>query len=227
MTTIIFDLETRRDAEMGAHKSDQDRFAPPPFWEISTLAWCAIEHGAGRVSASFHAVTGEVDCLRAFAKLLVDRPRIVTWNGRGFDLPAILARSLKHMIPQPTLVHGDYTNRYRGWHVDLMDALSMSGAGKRSSQDAFARMIGLPGKHVGHGADVESMTVDEELGYCLDDVAQLALIHCEWVRLHGHEVEPARDAILAAINAAPRLQPLAAFLRGERAEGVVPEVARV
>lgn len=211
--TIVYDIETRPAPEMGPWTDES--FPPPPYHRVTTLAWCEIDGPRVR----FDSVQGdERAILLAFRGLLSDRPRIVSWNGRGFDLPVIIARSIRHQIHQATLMEDSrtfsYTSRFKDDHVDLMDKLSLHGGARRAAQDVYARVVGGPGKHVGNGADVEAMTVEQERAYCLDDVAQLALIFCEWRRLHGAEVEPIRDAILAAIEATPDLEPLHVALGG-------------
>lgn len=226
MSTLIFDIEARPDPSMGDHGKD---FPPLTHFQITTAAWLLIDMGRearapGDVpvmpSATFGVAQGEVFALRTVAKLMANKPRLVTWNGRGFDLPLIALRSMKHRIPQRALLTkdgGDYLYRYGGLHRDLMDAVALLGAGKASKQHDVARMLGLPGKHVGSGGAVEAMTPEEEAAYCLDDVAQLGLTDCEWMRVQGHEVEHVRDLILGAIEAEPRLGALHAHLIGGEA----------
>lgn len=223
MTTLILDLEARTDASMG---EPPEGFPPLPYFQITTAAWLVIDMGRpvkapGEVaippSATFGVAQGERHVLRTAAELLAKKPRLVTWNGRGFDLPLIALRSMKHRVPQRALLTkdgGDYLYRYGGLHRDLMDAVALLGAGKSSKQHDVALMLGLPGKHVGCGAEVEAMSPEQEAAYCLDDVAQLALTDCEWMRAQGHEVEHVRDLILGAIEAEPRLSALHAHLIG-------------
>lgn len=227
MTTLIIDIETRPDPSMGVYKNDPDAFPPPPYHMVTTVAWLTLDMGSSNArpgeapvlpSASFGVAQGELYALREVARILASKPRVVTFNGRRFDLPVIAMRSMKHGIPQRALLGKDrgidYLYRYRDDHCDVMDALSLSGAGVNASQHDVARMLGLPGKHVGSGDGVGTMTPEQEAAYCLDDVAQLALIYCEWRRLNGVEVEPVRDLILGAIEAEPRLSALHAALVG-------------
>ena len=56
--------------------------------------------------------------------------RVVTWNGKGFDLPTLKARSLVHgLSAEAWFARGtrwdNYTQRYAAdWHCDLMEQLS-------------------------------------------------------------------------------------------------------
>ena len=225
MTTLILDLETRPDPAMGPYRKPDD-FPPPPYHMVTTYAWLALDMGRdarapGDVpvppSATFGVAQGERFALRAFSEHMAKSPRLVTWNGRGFDLPVIAVRSMRHQIPQRALLRSrpDYLYRYTDEaHCDLMDQVCLMGAGPRFRLDDFVRMLGLPGKHVGSGSEVEQMTPEQEAAYCLDDVAQMALGYCEWRRVQGQEVEPVRDLILGAIEAEPRLGALHAHLIG-------------
>lgn len=222
--TIILDLETRPDPSMGEYT--REGFPPPCYHMVTTAAWLALDSGTvarapGDVpvppSARFGVAQGERHALREVAALLAQRPRLVTYGGRRFDLPVITIRSMKHAVPQSALLKSrpDYLYRYSDdAHCDVMEQVSLLGAGPTMSQHDVARVLGLPGKHVGHGSEVEAMTPEQEAAYCMDDVAQLALIYCEWRRVQGVEVEPMRDLIVDAITREERLYPLAWYLTG-------------
>jgi predicted PolB exonuclease-like 3'-5' exonuclease len=53
--------------------------------------------------------------------------RLVTFNGRGFDLPLMELAAYDHGINAPHYFHNS-RNRYHGKHIDLMDWLSNYGA---------------------------------------------------------------------------------------------------
>lgn len=219
MITLFVDLETRPDPAMGPYRKPDD-FPPPPYHMVTTYAWLAVDsgreaRGPGDVhvmpSATFGVAQGERFALRTFAEHMAQKPRLVTWNGRGFDLPVIAIRSMRHQIPQRALLTSkpDYLYRYtNAAHCNLMDQVSLLGAGPRCRLDDVARCLGLPGKHVGSGDEVEQMTPEQEAAYCFDDVAQMALVYCEWRRVQGYEVEPQRDMILDAIEREDRLAAL-------------------
>lgn len=118
---------------------------------------------------------------------------LVTWNGRGFDLPVLSMRSLKLGIPFGWY-YADRDMRYRyseNGHLDLMDFLGDYGAVRSMKLDDAAHLVGLPGKAAGGltGASVHdiyksSLTYPElarekmiSVGrYCLQDAIQTALI---------------------------------------------------
>jgi len=69
------------------------------------------------------------------------RGRLVTYNGRRFDLPFLMLRSLVLDLPISKYHLGnrfDYTG-----HIDVMDVLSFHGLGRFSSLDFVCRRLGI------------------------------------------------------------------------------------
>lgn len=119
------------------------------------------------------------------------RPVLVTYNGRSFDLPVIVMRSLCHAIALPWY-YRDRDVRYRysaEGHLDLCDWLAEHGAARAGKLDAIARLIGLPGKLGVDGSQVEGLYRAGQLAsiqsYCLADVAQTALLFLRFHLLQG------------------------------------------
>jgi 3'-5' exonuclease len=119
------------------------------------------------------------------------RPVLVTYNGRSFDLPVIVMRSLCHAIALPWY-YRDRDVRYRysaEGHLDLCDWLAEHGAARAGKLDAIARLIGLPGKLGVDGSQVEGLyragQVASIQSYCLADVAQTALLFLRFRLLQG------------------------------------------
>lgn len=209
--TIFFDIEARPCADMG--ECDRD-FPPPPFHWVTTIGTCEIRPDGG---AQFDAFRGdEREVLGSFAEMMGRARRLVSWNGRGYDLPVIQARAMRHGVLLPRF--GVWMHRFRDDHVDLMDVLCGHGAAARGRLADYARVIGLPGKHVGDGFKVGEMTPEEEAAYCLDDVAQLALVYCAWKVTTGADVDAVRGSIVGAIHADHRLRPLSAALLDAKQE---------
>ena len=65
------------------------------------------------------------------------KPHLVTWNGRGFDLPVLALRALRYGLPFGWYYRGDgYRYRYsEEGHLDLCDVL----LGSRRGEDDVAR----------------------------------------------------------------------------------------
>jgi 3'-5' exonuclease len=117
-------------------------------------------------------------------------PDLVTYNGRGFDLPVLALRSLRHGVAMSWYYQGRLRHRYsEEGHLDLCDMLCDHGAARSMSLDAVARLIGLPGKVGVDGSQVEGLyrtgQLDSIKSYCLADVAQTGLLFLRFRLLQG------------------------------------------
>jgi predicted PolB exonuclease-like 3'-5' exonuclease len=162
----------------------------------------------------------EAGVLGDFARFL-DRhkPTMITFNGRGFDLPVIAARSMKHGQPL-NYYYRDRDVRYRfsaEGHMDLLDFLSDFGASKRSRLDVWAKLAGMPGKVGVDGKDVGPLVhagrLQEVKDYCLCDVVQTAAVFLRTQLVRG-ELTPdtyrvAVAGLMRACLADSRVHPVA------------------
>jgi 3'-5' exonuclease len=154
------------------------------------------------------------------------RPRLVTWNGRGFDLPVLALRALRHGLAFGWYYRGEgYRYRYsEEGHLDLCDAISDHGAAKMTSLDGAARLIGLPGKGGVDGSQVEGMyqagQIDALRRYCLADVAQTAFVLLRFKLIAGDVdrdgYRRAAQGLLAALETDGRFGPLLGGIDRER-----------
>jgi 3'-5' exonuclease len=122
-------------------------------------------------------------------------PRVVTWNGKGFDLPVLRARAMMYGISaqgwyQRGTKWDSYMQRFSpDWHCDLMEQLSDYRACAAMSLHDVALALGLPGKIGGHGAQVEAMIrrgeVDRVRAYCEADCLNLFVLYVRWALLSG------------------------------------------
>ena len=139
------------------------------------------------------------------------KPRLVSFNGRGFDLPVLKYRAMVHGISAPWLYGaGDkwnsYTQRYStDWHCDLLDVLSVHGASARVSLDEVCSVLGFPGKFGTSGADVARMIDDGQIEdvrhYCETDVINTYLVYLRWMQHKGTLTVDGYNAAMADIAA--------------------------
>lgn len=199
----VFDLETVDDPSLPTwERKDADRLPPPGYHQIVTAGSMilAVEKVEGKILAIRPTVAVATDgtereTLERVSKYAIAKPGtgLVTWNGRGFDLPVLAARSLLHGVPQPWLFHRNVEDRYRGWrHTDVMEALSNRGAGAKMSLDLAAKLCGWPGKYATSAKDVATLVHEGRLAevrqYCLEDVAQTQAAFLRTLYLRG-EIE--------------------------------------
>jgi predicted PolB exonuclease-like 3'-5' exonuclease len=245
---LILDIETIPDAERWVRPEGNDTAFPPTWAHRIVVVGCLwLDHdyrlkrfgvigdretGTGTGTAD----RGERQLLEDFSRFVGRaRPVLVTYNGRSFDLPVIVMRSLCHAIPLPWY-YRDRDVRYRysaEGHLDLCDWLADHGAARAGKLDAIARLIGLPGKVGIDGSQVESLHASGQFEaiqtYCLADVAQTALLFLRFRLLQGQLAPEAyRDrtsALLDALAADGRVADVIGGLTREHLLGPSPPAA--
>ncbi len=180
---LVLDIETILDPNLPLlNSSDSEGLPPPPHHAIVCIGvmWLDADYTIRRLGIIGEG-KDEAEVLRDFARFLdAQRPTLVTYNGRGFDMPVIAARCLRHGQPL-THYYRDRDVRYRfspDGHLDLMDFISDFAAAKRSRLDVMAKLCGMPGKVGVDGKDVGPLIhagrIEEVKNYCLCDVIQTA-----------------------------------------------------
>ena len=152
----------------------------------------------------------EMELLRGFWSMVErEKPRLVTWNGRGFDMPVLVQRAFVHGVPMRRWHQsGDRWNSYRyryalDWNCDLMDALGEHGVAPKLSLQDTAVAVGLPGKIGGHGSEVEQAVaegrIEDVRAYCKADVLNLAGLYFRWAYVTGRTDAEGHDAAVASM----------------------------
>lgn len=180
---LVLDIETVLDPELPLIEgADMERLPAPPHHQIVVVGvlWFDADYKVSRLGIIGEG-KDEAGTLRDFSRFLDDRkPDLVTYNGRGFDMPVIGARCLRHGVPLRHYYRSrEVRYRYSAeGHLDLMDYVSDFGASKPSRLDVIARLCGMPGKIGVAGHDVGPLIhagrLEEVRNYCLCDVVQTA-----------------------------------------------------
>jgi predicted PolB exonuclease-like 3'-5' exonuclease len=226
---LVLDIETILDPELPiAESSEAERLPAPPHHKVVAIGalWMGERHESRKLGCVGEGKE-EPGILSDFAKFLEERrPTMVTYNGRGFDLPVIAARCLRHGV----CLRHYYSSRdvrYRfspDGHLDLMDYISDHGAAKPAKLDILAKLCGLPGKVGVDGKDVGPLVhagrIQEVRDYCLCDVVQTAGLFLRVELLRGElDRDHYREAMLALLDlvaADPRVAPVAQALNRNR-----------
>jgi predicted PolB exonuclease-like 3'-5' exonuclease len=125
----------------------------------------------------------ERELLQGFLQYLERlRPRFVTYNGRGFDIPVVKYRAMVHQLQAPLLYHPDYSYRYNtDSHCDLMEVLSDFGASARLRLADICSAFGIPSKIGMDGSEVlrhyQAGDIEEIRNYCEIDVVNTYLVY--------------------------------------------------
>lgn len=152
-------------------------------------------------------------------------PRLVTWNGSGFDLPVLHYRALLHGVAAPKywdtgdgdreFRFNNYLNRFHDRHTDLMDVLAGYQPRANAPLDEIASLCGLPGKLGMSGDQVRHRIAAGDFAavrdYCETDVLNTYLLWLRFERLRGnldsagHQVECERVRAVLAEAGRPHL----------------------
>ena len=233
---LVFDIETRVDKELVKEIYDpencltldqaydtardqilersgqQSDFFPIPFHipiAISTLQ-ADESYRIRSLGCMGTDRFSEEELVRKFWQAFENVQTLVTFNGRGFDLPVLETRALKYGLPLSRyFAAGQGRSTYRGsrysdaYHIDLCDFLSNFGAAyRRNSLDLLAKLIGLPGKYTIAGEDVEYLyrqgRQKEINQYCMTDVLQTYLLFLRVELLRGKLDKAAYQRTVAA-----------------------------
>lgn len=205
-------------------------FLQVPYHRIVTIsvAWLDIKKSRtaeGRSQQVFKLGTlgdddvDEGNLLQAFFHVLErQKPRLISWNGNGFDLPVIRYRALLHGIDAGAYYndnqdrYNNYVNRYHDLHTDLMDVLAGFGASRSIGLDALCQIVGLPGKTVTEGHRVFQHIGRGEWDlvktYCELDALNTLMLYLAFDRSRGRlgpeEFDEARETIANALAGDPR-----------------------
>lgn len=132
--------------------------------------------------------SSEKHLIESFFKFMnQSKPRLVSYNGRGFDLPVLKYRAMKYGVQAIALFKaGDkwnsYNSRYSAdWHCDLLETLSDYGASSRAKLNEVCSILGFPGKFGVDGSMVSTMfdegKIKEIRDYCETDVINTYLVY--------------------------------------------------
>lgn len=122
--------------------------------------------------------------------------RIVSFNGKAFDMRVIEVRSLQYdaiscaTYFKPGEKFDTYRHKYSDEeHLDLLDYIPNYGNKAGFSLRTIASLVGLPGKDVMDGSQVYPVYLEGGImriaAYCFEDVIQTGLIKIRLDRLRG------------------------------------------
>lgn len=123
------------------------------------------------------------------------QPKLVSFNGRGFDIPTIMLRAMKYNLESIAYFEQDnprfnknkwdnYRQRYsERFHTDLLDSLSHYGSVRGMRLDDVASLCGLPGKYDVSGDDVYRLYYEEKNLEKIDEYCQSDVLNTYWIYL--------------------------------------------
>ena len=225
MNVFVFDIETVPDIDTGRRLFQLDNLSDT---EVANVLFQKRRQESGNEFLRLHlhrivaiSVTlrthdrlkvwslGDID---SSEKELVERfysgidkytPTIVSWNGKGFDLPVLHYRSLLHGVSAPrywetgandnSFRYNNYLSRYHSRHTDLMDVLAGYEMRAFAPLDEVATMLGFPGKMGMSGSKVWDTYQEGDIegirNYCETDVLNTFLVYLRFEQIRGNITE--------------------------------------
>ncbi len=211
-------IEMALAARRESHGTD---FLPLHLHKVAVIGCVFRDDHGFRVKTLGKADDTEGVLLAGFFKT-IERytPRLISWNGSGFDLPVLHYRSLINSVPAPRywdmgeddrdFKYNNYISRYHSRHLDLMDVLAKYNGRANAPLDDLAKLCGFPGKLGMDGSQVwqawANGKADEVRAYCETDVVNTWLVYCRFRFLKGEldresydaEVHLVRDTLQAS-----------------------------
>lgn len=227
MNILVFDIETIPDVEAGRRLYDLDGLSDAEIAQVMrTKRYQETEGRSDFLRHHVQRVAAISVVLRTHERLsvwslgethssekeLIQRffdgierynPLLVSWNGRGFDLPVLHYRALFHGISaprywetgdgDPAFRWNNYLNRFHERHTDLMDVLAGYEPRAFAPLHEIATLLGFPGKIGMTGADVwERFQAGDLEGirqYCETDVLNTYLIFLRYELMRGRQTD--------------------------------------
>jgi predicted PolB exonuclease-like 3'-5' exonuclease len=215
--TVVLELVERRLQET----SGSTKY-PQLLWQrVVCICMTTLEPETGQVEVRSVSpeLTDEAGMIGEFFRLVAaspTSPRLVSWNGGGFDLPVLRYRAMKYGIAAPEFyrVDGDrqlsnYLNRYHDLHVDVMDVLSGYGASARAGLSATCSLLGLPKKSFLDRDVYEHFFAGEHrriVEYCKFDTLSTMLVFLAWAVHTGALDRAALASVMPPVRELVRAQ---------------------
>ncbi len=188
---VIDNPETNDDELLIQASEDLARnssgFLPPMYHNMISWVGLWIENnGMPKQKVGWHGTNEKEGLEKLFDALSTYKDfGLVHHNGRGFDLPLLTYRALKHGLQMPKrLNHYDIKYRYSNDNVDLLDEFSNYGASSWPKLKHLGYLIDIPFKQTGEGNEVLKMFREDKLAeiehYCYEDVMATYVV---WLHL--------------------------------------------
>ncbi len=209
-------------------------FLRQPFWKVVAISYVQataekaedahadrrgqVRYALHRVGSGGTVASDEAELVQGFYQYIEQAaPRLVSFNGRMFDLAVLKYRAMVHGLSAPRFFDTsnkweNYTQRYaEGFHTDLLESLRDFGASAAVKLDEVCRTLSLPGKLGTAGDDVSGMYNRGEVqairDYCETDVLNTYLVFLRWELLRGTISRASHEA---------SVHELASYLESER-----------
>lgn len=185
-------------------KSTGSAFLPHCFHKVISIAGLIADESGMMVKIGcFEQGKDERSIIASFLSYLHKQPRLVSFNGRGFDIPVLMMRAMRYNLQAAAYfettnetVRKDKWENYRQryserFHLDLFDTMGHFGAANRGLKlHHLAAVCNIPGKFGTSGDCVHVLYDNHEQeridSYCEADVVNTYWLFLKFELLCGH-----------------------------------------
>ncbi len=195
------DFEVCKQAFAYQKEISGSEFLPLPFHKIISIASLAADDFGNFIKVGHFAKDilleeREEILLKEFNAFMNRKnPKLVSFNGRGFDVPLIGLKSLKYNIDMSWYYENEnqdigknkwdnYMKRYSDrFHIDLFDVLGNYGATRYLNLDVLCKMSGILGKYDVSGNQVYEIIFKENDIKKVDSYCESDVLNTYWLYL--------------------------------------------
>lgn len=201
-TKILNPIKLSKKAQELQKEKTGSEFLPVCFHKVVCISAVMADGFGNFLRVSTLKGENEKEKIAEFLKFINSHnPRLVSFNGRGFDLPMLMIRAMKYNLDANGYFETNdqtnnktkwenYRSRYDGrFHLDLLDHISDFRAVSGLKLDHLCCALGLPGKYDVHGDQVLELyyeakqdKIDE---YCQSDVLNTYWLFLKYELLRG------------------------------------------
>ncbi len=181
------------------HEQYNNTFPRQPFWKIACLSYVeadiiknksGIEYDVKNIKSAGEVNSSEEELIRGFCDYCEKKsPRLVTFNGKTFDIPVLKYRMMKYEMPMqwfykktgtdPKWMKETYADKWGDrYNLDLIDFFKAPSGGIKMSE--VCSVFKIPIKIDGNGSGVSGLykegKLDEIRNYCEQDAAATYLL---------------------------------------------------
>lgn len=219
----LSELELSKKA-MEIHKElSGSEFLPICYHQVVSIAAVFCDEFGNFIKVGNFKAVGdskeerEKSLISAFLEYLnKHQPKLISFNGRGFDMPMLLLRAMKHKLSANAYFEENnpqfnkskwenYRQRYsERFHTDLLESLGNFGSVRNLKLDVLSNLIGFPGKYDTSGDQVLELYYQEEQEkideYCQSDVLNTYGLYLNYELLKGNLTQEDYCGILTGMK---------------------------
>ncbi|KAA6230147.1 3'-5' exonuclease [Campylobacter sp. LR264d] len=191
------DLEISQMAQSVQKEKTGSEFLPIPFHKIVSICAVICDKFGRFIKVDNINGENEEEMVKNFFHFVNKRrPRLVSFNGKGFDMPVLILRALKYNVKAHAYLDtSEKWNNYRtkyaeNKHCDLLEILSNFNSSGRMTLDSICSMANLPGKYDISGDKVMELYYNNKLDkineYCESDTLNTYMLFLKYEFIKGY-----------------------------------------